>query len=137
MILNKNSYIYSMKLSEDKIQSDCFLWLYNQYPNTRRLLYHIPNGGLRNPKEANKLKAMGVVPGIPDLCLAIPSGQYSALYIEMKTTSGITSEAQKQVHSILELAGNKVVIVKSFDEFKIVVLDYLNKSKKYECICRN
>lgn len=34
-------------VSEDRIQSDFFIWLWNTYPQFRGAVYHIPNGGSR------------------------------------------------------------------------------------------
>jgi hypothetical protein len=122
------------KQSEGKIQSQCFLWLWNNYPLTRGLLYHIPNGGLRTPLEASRFKAMGVVPGIPDFCLAIhsiayPESHYSALYIEMKTDKGRESTEQLQIHKTLREAGNRVETVRSFEEFQTLILEYLKGTR--------
>lgn len=58
-------------------------WAIQQYPELE-LMYHIPNGGSRNPIEAANLKRQGVRSGVPDICLPVPRGKYSALYIEMK-----------------------------------------------------
>lgn len=40
-------------------------------------------------------RAMGVKKGVPDLCLPVPRGKYHGLYIELKTETGRTSEAQE------------------------------------------
>lgn len=48
------------------------------------MLYHIPNGGSRHPKEGANLKRQGVRAGVPDLCLPVPRGGFHGLYIEMK-----------------------------------------------------
>ena len=59
------------------------------------LLYHVPNGGSRNALEAKHLKAQGVKPGVPDLCLPVSRGGYHGLYIELKRRGGgRTSQAQ-------------------------------------------
>ena len=50
---------------EDTLQIQCVEWFREAFPGV--LIYHVPNGGKRNPREAAKLKSMGVVPGIPDL----------------------------------------------------------------------
>ena len=34
-------------------------------------IYHVPNGGSRNAREAANLKAQGVKPGVPDLELPV------------------------------------------------------------------
>lgn len=47
-------------------------------------LYHVPNGGSRNAKEAANLKAQGVRAGVPDLELPAARGAYTGLHIEMK-----------------------------------------------------
>ncbi|WP_080056843.1 VRR-NUC domain-containing protein [Spirosoma aerolatum] len=69
------------------------------YPDYEGLLYAIPNGAklpfknVKNRKtgkisrycpEAMKLKAEGLRPGVPDLCLPVPKGRYHGLYVEMK-----------------------------------------------------
>lgn len=48
------------------------------------MLYAVPNGGNRNIVTARRLKAEGVKPGVPDLCLPVPRGGYHGLYIELK-----------------------------------------------------
>ena len=49
------------------------------------MLYHIPNGGSRNRKEAYNLKLQGVRAGVPDLCLPVARGKFHGLYIELNT----------------------------------------------------
>lgn len=75
-----------MKRSEDTEQIKVINWAKaaeRKYPELH-WLHHIPNGGKRNKKEAEKLKAMGVKAGIPDLHLPYARGCYKSLYIEMK-----------------------------------------------------
>lgn len=66
----------------------------DHYPELA-LLFHIPNGGSRDPREAAHMKEQGVKPGVPDLCLPVPRGRYHGLYIEMKTPTGRTSKDQE------------------------------------------
>jgi hypothetical protein len=54
-------------MTEIQLQSTCFQWAWNTYPDTRRLLAHVPNGSSRNKIEAMQLKSSGVVPGVHDL----------------------------------------------------------------------
>ena len=75
-----------MNTSEHEHQKAVIEWAEvksGQYPELR-LLYAIPNGGHRHKAVAAKLKAEGVKPGVPDLCLPVRRGEYSGLYIEMK-----------------------------------------------------
>ena len=55
-------------------------------------VFHIPNGGYRNAREAANLKRQGVKAGVPDLCIPVAKGGYHGLYIEMKTKKGKLSE---------------------------------------------
>ncbi len=114
-----------MKHSENKIQADCFKWLRNTYRKTYGLCFHIPNGGLRGGREAKTLQALGVVPGIPDLFLAIPSGKYAGLFIEMKTEDGRESPEQKEIHPLLRAAGYRVETIRNLLQFQTLTKEYL------------
>lgn len=85
-----------LKSTEAQHQSAVMQWAQlnlAKYPELA-LLYHVPNGGKRDPIEAKHLKEQGVKSGVPDLCLPVPRGKYHGLYIEMKTENGNTSYEQ-------------------------------------------
>lgn len=114
--------------SENKIQQESTIWLWNTYPLTRRLCYHIPNGGLRTARESAMLKAIGVLPGIPDIHLAIPAQGYASLYVEFKTESGRLSADQETQRSVLRAAGNAWYLCRSLEEFKDIIHYYLEET---------
>jgi len=60
----------------------------------------IPNGGLRHPLVALKLKAEGLVPGSPDLVFALPKGRVA--WLEMKCQSGRLSDVQHGMKAKLQ-----------------------------------
>lgn len=123
------TYTNYMKLSEDYIQATFHQWLWNTYPETRWLCYAIPNGGLRSAAAAAKLKATGLLSGIPDYHIAIPNVKHCGLYIEFKTPeANLNTEHVKHqldVHQRMRGAGNMVVVCNSIDEAKRITLEYL------------
>lgn len=60
------------------------------------LLHHIPNGGLRHPATAARMKAEGVKAGVPDLFLPVPRIGYHGLYIEMKKADHSNRPSREQ-----------------------------------------
>ena len=58
----------------------------------RPIIFHIPNGGSRDAREASNLKVQGVLAGVPDLCLVLPYGR--TVWIEMKAKKGRVSLEQ-------------------------------------------
>ena len=99
-------------ISEAQEQEAVMTWaryMERKYP-ALKLLYHVPNGGSRHPAEAVTLKRMGVKPGVPDLCLPVPSGEYHALYIEMKAEKGRVSALQAEWIADLQKYGNRAVV---------------------------
>lgn len=84
-----NLYIRDMK--EEKLQSICFRWFNNEHPNLRGCMWHVPNGGSRDMREAVKLKATGVIAGVWDLHF-IHNGKLHI--IEMKVGKGKLSKEQ-------------------------------------------
>ena len=59
-------------------------------------VFHIPNGGYRNKVEAAHLKAQGVRPGVPDLCVPVARYGYHGLFIEMKAKKNGRVSAYQQ-----------------------------------------
>lgn len=82
--------------SEAQHQRNVIVWSQihrDEYPELA-LLFHIPNGGTRDPVEAAHLKAQGVRRGTPDLCLPVARRGYHSLWLEMKTPHGRVSSDQ-------------------------------------------
>jgi len=90
------------------------------------LLVHIPNGGLRDPIVAVKLKREGVKKGFPDLFLPVPRGQYHGLMIELKRVKGgVVKPEQKQWLDHLNAQGYRAVVCKGADEAIKEIENYL------------
>lgn len=89
-------------------------------------VFHIPNGGLRNEREAHNLKLQGVKAGVPDLCFPVPMGKYHGMYIEMKTGKNKTTQAQDEWLELLKNNGYMTAVCYGFDEAKAVIDKYFN-----------
>lgn len=110
---------------EHRIQCACVNWFRLQYPTHASALFAVPNGGRRDRVSGAKLKAEGVLPGVSDLILLVARGDYHALLIEMKTSKGKQSPAQKVWQREMESRGYRYIVCHSFDEFMEEVNDYL------------
>lgn len=117
---------------EHKLQVQCVRNFRYTFPEHQHCLFAVPNGGKRDAKTAARLKDEGVVPGVSDLILLVPSDEYHALLIEMKTPNGRQSESQKQWENIVTKLGYKYVICRSLIEFSLAVLDYLQNRTNHE-----
>ena len=117
------------KTSEDKIQivfMNWCRWIAKFRDGRLMLMHHIPNGGKRSKREGHTFKLMGVVPGIPDLFLPVPIGEFHGLYIEFKTMTGRLSLAQKEVIPMLDARGYKVEVCRTVEQAITAVERYLN-----------
>lgn len=115
--------------NEGKIQAECFTWFWNDYPQYRRLLFHIPNENDRSDSNIIQgaiRKSLGVVAGVSDLILLVPRGLYHGLCIEMKDEKGTQKPAQKEWQTLVEAQGYKYCLCRSLAQFKNVISDYLN-----------
>lgn len=90
-------------------------------------LFHIPNGGFRNGREAKNLQRQGVKAGVPDLCLPVARGGWHGMYIEMKSLTGKTSPAQRGWLAALQAQGYYAVVCKGADEAISEITAYMNK----------
>jgi hypothetical protein len=109
--------------SEHDEQVGFINWFRAKYPSV--LIFAIPNGEKRAISVAKRLKAEGVVRGVPDLY--VPAWN---LWIEMKRASGgRLSPDQKEMINYLESIGNTVIIGKGASDASKKVLEFMEKGK--------
>ena len=125
-----------MKKSEHTEQAALFSWakkMEGRHPQLK-MMFAIPNGGLRNIRVAMKLKKEGVKAGIPDIFLAVPRHlpnptkdvfTLHGLFIEMKYGKNKPTKEQQQWLTDLEDEGYRAEVCHSFEEAKKVIEDYL------------
>ena len=98
--------------TEHEEQRELVRWFRQTYPGT--LIFAIPNGGARNISTAARLKAEGVVKGVPDLF--VPAWE---LWIEMKRVKGgAVSQEQEDMHVYLRGVGYQVMVAKGVEDAK-------------------
>ena len=115
-----------MKQPEHILQVNCVNYFRLRYP--KGLIYAIPNGGQRNVIVAAKLKAEGVLSGVPDLHIPIAQKGFHGLYIELKNgKAGKVSDNQLTIMEKLQSEGYRCEVCRSFDEFRNVVDNYFNQ----------
>ena len=117
---------------EAEEQRALFSWAALQagrYPELR-FMYHVPNGGKRNAKEAAHLKAEGVKAGVPDIVLPAARGCFHGLYIELKRQkSGSLSQDQKDYLDFLQKQGYCAVMCRGWKQAASTILMYLGLKK--------
>lgn len=122
-------------MPEGKIQSACYLYFWENYPQYRGLYFAVPNEN--NRADSNAItgairRSMGVYHGVSDTLMLIPRGQYHGLCIEYKDEKGRQSEHQKTWQKLVEAQGYRYEVIRTEEEFKSLVESYLacNPEKK-------
>jgi hypothetical protein len=93
--------------SEDRFQSDCYLWFHETYPSLRGLLcYNLNNS--RNRIRAMMDKSMGLQKGRADMVFYYAGKAY---HIELKAEGGKKSKEQKKWQEVIENAGFTYVVI--------------------------
>lgn len=96
------------------------VWFRGMFPGV--LIYAIPNGEHRAISTGKKLKAEGVVPGIPDL--HIPAWR---LWVEMKRVKGgKLSDDQMKMIGHLESIGHKVIVGRGATDASRKIMDFVS-----------
>lgn len=115
-----------MPHEEDRLQAKCFQWSWNDCPETRYCIWHVPNGMKRTIVEAVMLKAMGVLRGVHDLHFYW-KGQY---YIfELKVGDNVLSASQIRYRDKMISHGAKFFEIRTFERFKAILLNILANAK--------
>ena len=124
------------KHEESDLQIRCIKWFRYQYPAYARLMEHPKNEGTGDRRRGSIAKAEGVQPGVADLILHVPAAfnekrmferSYFSLAIEMKTSTGRQSHAQKEWQQFFEAAGGRYIVVRSYEEFTDEVCKYISR----------
>lgn len=95
------------------------------------LAFHIPNESKASIPRRQSLKRAGLKKGVPDICVPVSSGEFHALYIEMKVKPNRPSPEQIQLIDELNKVGNYACLCWSAEE-AIDILDLYLAGK----ICR-
>ena len=66
----------------------------------------------------------GMLKGWPDLEIVLPD---IVLYVELKTPTGVQSQAQKDVQAKLESLNKKYYIVRTFQQFKELINKHIEE----------
>lgn len=108
------------------MQADIIKCFHNEFVDYRYLLYH-PKNNSKNKIDGNRNKALGVVAGIPDLCLAVAHKDrlYGSLRIELKLPGQKPTQEQLFMHEKLRNSGNKVVICYSTESAIAEIRHYI------------
>ena len=125
---------FGLNLTEDYEQQRLVLWLktlQTLLPKPKILFYAVPNGGWRDKVVAVKLKAQGVSPGVPDLVLPVPRGDWHGLYVELKRAKGgQVSAYQKAWIEDLRGQGYRAEVCAGADAAMAVIIDYLGLDRE-------
>lgn len=120
---------------EDDMQRALFQWIDLATPRIPQLAlaFHPANGGKRDPREAARLKGLGVRPGVPDVMIpgtsnihfpAFTDTSRRGLAIELKAGKNKPTADQLRWHMQLRCAGWQVNVCRSFDDARQVIVDY-------------
>ena len=114
--------------TEDDEQEALYRWvsyMLPQYPELENF-YHITNEGKRSVYEGARLNRSGLIKGMPDLCLPVPHGEYSAVYIELKRRkNGKVEKEQSERLMKLQKLGNCTAVCYGWEEAKEVLERYI------------
>lgn len=112
-------------MTEDQLQSQCTIWFENTFHAERRMLFHVDNNSWNRVIGAKK-KALGVRDGVADLVLIL---FVEIIFIEMKTLTGVQSDAQKDFEQKVKRRGHKYIIIRTFEKFKEFIYESLGDNQ--------
>lgn len=108
---------------EGPIHKAILQYLHTQYPDA--LIHHSPNEGVRGGKRGQidgaRRKAMGQLPGFPDLIM------YWRCYLwafEVKSPQGRVSDDQKATGALIEANGGRWAVVRSVDDVQAAIKEW-------------
>lgn len=120
------------QFSEEQLQKSCAEWMKKALLAAnlpQELFWHVPSEGDRKPQYRAKLKLMGFRPGIPDVCLMLPSDEYKGAFCELKKAGNCPSKEQKTLLEALALQGYFTCVINDLQTFTEVFAYYIDNHK--------
>ena len=116
--------------TEDCHQAALFCWaalpeVQAQYPEFKRLLFAIPNGGERNKIVAAKMKATGTKADVSDIFLSVSRGGYHGLYVELKKIGGKPRPGQLEFIAEARAAGFAACVIEGWEAARNAITSYM------------
>ena len=109
-------------ISEETIHKTVMEWV-RLHPLLKRLVLHFPNEGHRTVRFGKLLKDMGMRAGVSDLFIAMPRHEFNGAWIELKSSNGILSAAQKEFLKDMSQQNYFTAVCRSIDE-AIRIIDW-------------
>ena len=122
---------------ESHLQQVCVKWFKLVYKDIAPLLFAVPNASKRGTATSRRAKAEGLTEGVSDLILLVPSKDCHGLCIEMKMQTYTYENGKEHIHktyqepcqkkwqALVQAQGYRYEIVRTFDEFKQLIEQYL------------
>ena len=110
-------------MTEEQLQSSCVQWFWNNYPEQRKMLFHVDNNSW-NSVIGSRKKALGVVSGPSDLILIL---RCRVVFIEMKIPGGVQSDNQKDFEKKVNDRSHQYIIIYSLQEFKNLICQVIGE----------
>lgn len=110
------------------LQAKCIKRAWNDFPETRKLLFHVENeAGKSDPIMGARRRAEGIVKGVSDLILLIPRGKWHGLCIEMKYEDGYWRKEQREWAELVRTQGYRYEVIRSEEDFVALLTEYLTE----------
>lgn len=119
--LEKNGVVGN--ITESRLQSECYTWFHNNYPEQRGLLFMVHNTP-RNKIDGAKLKAMGMVAGVSDMVYLTSNLEgHGAIMLEFKLPGQYQSMEQKDWMERVRQSGYLYMVITSLDQFQRIIFN--------------
>jgi hypothetical protein len=108
------------KRPEDAVQIAVLDFLRTELPNA--LVFHVPNGEWRAYSTQKRLKELGVLRGVSDLCVLFPEGV--TVFLEVKAPKGSATKEQREFLAWLKENDHLGRVVRSVDDVKTALIEW-------------
>jgi hypothetical protein len=101
--------------SEHSLQTEVIRYL-TRYHVGDVFWFAVPNAGRRTFSAAAKLRAEGMLRGVPDLCIVLPAGRTG--WLELKSATGALSDDQKGFRARCRRLDHQYATARTLEEAK-------------------